>query len=186
MSDQFLTHDWFPAPLPANVEIGPRSWLYSTYAFRHYRSEASTGLRVGCDTGLYHGTFFDLGRQAHVEIGNFCTLVGVIVATNGDISIGDYGLLAHEVVIAQHDYWAPCGAYASAPHRSAGPDHRVSIGENVWIGARAVLVGNLTIGDNAVVGAAALVAGDVPPNCIFAGNPGRVVGRVAGGKSKSG
>src|SRR5258705_4624321 len=29
-----LADDWWPAPLPAGVEIGPRTWFYSSFAFR--------------------------------------------------------------------------------------------------------------------------------------------------------
>lgn len=179
MSERTLSHDWFPAPLPTNVVLGEGSWLYSSYAFRHYQSREPIGLQVGCDTGLYDGTFFELGPRGNVQIGDYCSLVGVILASNGRVSIGDYALFAHEVVIAEHDYWVPHRAAGSGPKRPAvAAEHRVTIGENVWIGARANLIGNVAIGDNAVIGAAALVTEDVPANAIFAGNPGRVVGSV--------
>ncbi len=176
MSSRFLPHDWFPEPVPVNVELGSRSWLYSTYAFRHYRSERPVGLRVGHDTGLYNGTFFDVGPEAEVEIGNYCTVVGAIFCTNGRIEIGDYALISHEVVIADHFAPIPpeCGA-VGAPDASGT---LVSIGENVWIGARAVLVGPVTVGPGAVVGAGAVVTGEVPPLAIVAGNPAQVVGRA--------
>ncbi len=61
-----LSHDWFPGALPQNVNIGERSWLYSSFAFRHYNSECSCGVNVGHDTGLYNGTFFDLGPNGEV------------------------------------------------------------------------------------------------------------------------
>jgi putative colanic acid biosynthesis acetyltransferase WcaB len=59
--------------------------------------------------------------------------------------------------------------------RSACP----RIGDNVEIGANAVLIGPITIGDHAVVGAGAVVVKDVPANAIVAGNPARII-RIKG------
>src|SRR5262249_56639601 len=95
-----LPHDWFPRPLPANVEIGPRSWLDGSYAFLHCRSRRPCAVRVGHDTGVYIGTLFELGPAGEVEIGNFCTVVGAIVRTDRRVVIEDYALVSHEVVIA--------------------------------------------------------------------------------------
>lgn len=171
MSEKRLLHDWFSRPLPANVELGERTWLYSAYAFLHYRSNAERGLRVGSDTGLYNGTFFDLGPDAEVQIGNYCALVGAIISTNARVRIGDYALIAHEVVLAESEFAAPGNSTAN---ESTPRD--IDIGENVWIGAQSTVFGGAKIGEGAIVGAATVVREDVPAFAIYAGNPGRVVG----------
>lgn len=51
----------------------------------------------------------------------------------------------------------------------------VSIGNDCWIGQRALIVGGVTIGDGAVVMAGAVVTKDVPPYAIVGGVPARVV-----------
>src|ERR1043165_1413452 len=107
MERKHLEHDWFSHPLPSNVQLGERSWLYSSYAFSHYNCQSKTGVTVRNDTGLYHGTFFDLGPDAEVTIGSYCSLVGVIFATNGRVTIGDYTFIAHEVVIADNSWYMP-------------------------------------------------------------------------------
>lgn len=173
MSERFLEHDWFSRPLPANVELGARTWLYSSFAFVHYHSTAPLGLRVGNDTGIYKGTFFDLGPQGEVVIGNYCTIVGGVIATNGRVEIGDYSFIAHEVVLAEDSFATPDRASQSHETRPT-----MRLGENVWIGARAMLLGDVEVGDGAVIGAAAVVRGKVPPMTIFAGNPARQVGIV--------
>ena len=43
------------------------------------------------------------------------------------------------------------------------------------IGANAVVIGNVTIGDNVFIGAGAVVVKDVPSNCVVAGNPAKIV-----------
>jgi acetyltransferase-like isoleucine patch superfamily enzyme len=174
-SSNLLPHDWFPRPLPDNVQIGPRSWVYSSFAFLHYRSESKCGVRIGQDTGVYNGTFFDLDVRGEVEIGNYCTLVGAVLATNSRITIGDYTFIAHEVTIADHFAAAPPDAAAKLSTR----DHRaeISIGRNVWIGARAVLLPGAEIGEGAIVGAACVVSTKVPPFSTVTGNPARVSAR---------
>ncbi len=50
-----------------------------------------------------------------------------------------------------------------------------SIGNNVFIGAGAKILGSLTVGDNAVIGANAVVVKDVPANCTVVGVPARII-----------
>ena len=50
------------------------------------------------------------------------------------------------------------------------------IGNDVWIGSRAILLGAIKIGDGAVVGAGSVVTKDVPPYAIVVGNPARIIG----------
>jgi acetyltransferase-like isoleucine patch superfamily enzyme len=180
---RYLEHDWFPEPLPDNVQLGERTWLYSTYAFRHYRSRQTQGLNVGNDTGLYNGTFFDLGPDGQVEIGNFCTLVGAIICSNARVVIQDYALIAHEVVIADQGAsipdWGTDNTRRDVTNRPGYETRNgVFIGQNAWIGARAILLGGAHIGEGAIVGAAAVVNFKVPDFAIVAGNPARIVGQT--------
>lgn len=50
-----------------------------------------------------------------------------------------------------------------------------SIGNNCFIGAKAIILGDIVIGDNAKIGAGAVVCHDVPPNSTVVGNPARVI-----------
>ncbi|EKB51326.1 serine O-acetyltransferase [Cecembia lonarensis] len=49
------------------------------------------------------------------------------------------------------------------------------IGNNVDIGANAVIIGEIKIGDNSIVAAGSVVISDIPSNVIVAGNPARIV-----------
>lgn len=51
----------------------------------------------------------------------------------------------------------------------------IRIGNNVWIGANAVVLPGITIGDNSVIGAGSVVTRDVPPDVVAVGNPCRVL-----------
>jgi acetyltransferase-like isoleucine patch superfamily enzyme len=51
----------------------------------------------------------------------------------------------------------------------------VAIGDNVWIGRRAMVLPGVTIGDHAVIAAGAVVAGDVAPRTLVGGVPARLL-----------
>lgn len=168
MARLVLDHDWFPAALPESVIVGEDSWVYSSFGFIHDQSQR--GAVIGRHTGVYNGTFFDLGRDAFVEVGDYCTIVGAIFSTNGWIVVHDYAFIAHEVVLADDDFAVP------AREGSASREPSIVVGENAWIGARAVLLGGAQVGRDAVVGAGTVVDGIVPDGAIVAGSPYRVIG----------
>jgi acetyltransferase-like isoleucine patch superfamily enzyme len=160
-----LAHDWFPRSLPETARVGERSWLYSSYAFLHSHGT----VRIGPDCGIYSGTHFELGPEGSVEIGRYCTIVGAIIRTNARVAIGDFTFIAHEVVIADDAFAVPpCGA--AEPPRAG-----IVIGENAWIGARAIVLGGARIGEDAVVGAGAVIRGNVPAGSTVVGNPPQVI-----------
>lgn len=91
-----------------------------------------------------------------------------------DIYVGDGVLFGPNVVVA----------VAGHP---VDPDLRrkvaqfnlpVHIGNNVWIGAGAIILPGIAIGDNSVIGAGSVVTKDVPPNVVAVGNPCRVLREI--------
>ncbi len=169
-----LEHDWFPRPLPANVRIGAGSWLHSAHAFQHFVSEREPGVAIGEHSGVYVGTYFDLGPDASVEVGDYCTIVGAIISTNGRVVVGDHAFVAHEVVIADGPWAVPPRGPRSA---RLSESRDVVIGPAAWVGTRAVLLGGATLGEGAIVAAGAVVDFAVPPFATVAGSPARIVRR---------
>lgn len=182
-SRKTLEHDWFPETLPGNVFIGERSWCYSSFSFLHFRSRRARALSVGSDTGIYHGCFFDLGPSGEVKIGNFCTLVGAIISTNARIEIADCALIAHEVVMADSAAAQPFRFQEGAGQMNE-PETVISLGENCWIGARAVLLAGARIGPGAIVAAGAVVDFEVPPGALVAGNPAKIRRYISGSQEQ--
>jgi len=173
-----LIHDWFPRPLPAGVEIGPRSWLYSAFAFLHCQSLRPVPVRIGSDSGIYLGTHFELGPGGEIAVGNFCTIVGAIIRTDQRVVIEDYAFIAHEVVLADRFACMPPEPNAAEPDTSSlkSPSLSIAVRRNAWIGTHAILLRGADIGEGAIVGAAAVVDFHVPPFAIVAGNPAAIVG----------
>ena len=87
----------------------------------------------------------------------------------GGITIDDGALLGHNVVLATFNHGV---AWKERPDLIPAPIH---IGKNVWIGAHATILQNVTIGDNAVIAAGAVVTRDVPANTVVAGVPAKAV-----------
>ena len=141
----------------------------------HCRSRRPCAVRIGHDSGLYIGTFFELGPDGEVEVGDYCTVVGAVIRTDRRVVIEDYAFVSHEVVLA--DSFAAVPPPEDAPGGGPeGPALSIAVRRNAWIGMRAVLLGGADVGEGAIVGAAAVVASPVPPYAVVAGNPARVVG----------
>lgn len=60
-----------------------------------------------------------------------------------------------------------------------GSKHPPILGNNVYIGSGAKVLGDVTIGNNVVIAANSLVLTDVPDNCTVAGVPARIISREA-------
>ncbi|HEJ7646232.1 maltose acetyltransferase domain-containing protein [Klebsiella oxytoca] len=54
----------------------------------------------------------------------------------------------------------------------------VKIGNNVWIGGRAIINPGVKIGDNVVIGSGTVVTKDISSNCVVAGNPAKVIKKI--------
>jgi serine O-acetyltransferase len=85
------------------------------------------------------------------------------------VVIGETTIIGENVSIFQ-------GVTLGGVSASKGKRHP-TIGNNVTVGAGAIVLGNITVGDCVKVGAGSVVTKDVPSNCTVVGIPGRVVKR---------
>ena len=97
---------------------------------------------------------------------------GTIIVAREDITIGDDTLIAEYVTIRDQDHEMS----SNTVKRSAGfRTSPISIGRNVWIGAKCSILKGVTIGDDSVIAANAVVSRDVPARTVAAGIPARVI-----------
>lgn len=54
----------------------------------------------------------------------------------------------------------------------------IKVGKNVFVGKRSLILPGADIGDNCIIGAGSVVRGHIPPNSVYLGNPGLVVGSI--------
>lgn len=94
------------------------------------------------------------------------------------ISIGDNVRISADVMFVNHDM--ACDLLNTMETEDKVTYHRlfgcIEIGDNVMIGARAIILPNVTIGSNVIIGAGAVVTKDNPDNSIAAGVPCRRIG----------
>lgn len=131
----------------------------------------STGPRVQIEHGVYIKIVDDaaqltLGRETFV---GFRTELDIAL----ELHIGDHVLIAPGCFITDHSHGHAQDALIS---RQGGKCRPVRIGNDVWLGAHAVVLPGVTIGDGAVVGAGAVVTRNVAPGSIVAGVPARPIG----------
>ena len=90
-----------------------------------------------------------------------------------EVVIGSHCLFADSVNIYDHDHRADdVGKHIREQGFVTG---KVTIGNNVWIGAKAIILKGVKIGDNAIIAAGAVVTKDIPANCVAGGVPAKVL-----------
>lgn len=107
------------------------------------------GLKVGKNFGRLNGVILD---PSH------CWL----------IEIGDNVTMAPRVHILAHDA-------STKPFLDYTKIGKVTIGNNVFIGAESVVLPNTKIGNNVIIGANSTVTKDIPDNSVAVGNPAKVI-----------
>ncbi len=114
--------------------------------------------------------------EATISIGEKTVINNnVSLVANVKIEIGERCLIGNGVLIIDSDFHHIDPANR---HAGAAPCKAVVIGDNVWIGASAIILKGTRIGENSVVGAGAVVTRDVPPNVVVAGNPAKIIRRL--------
>jgi acetyltransferase-like isoleucine patch superfamily enzyme len=116
------------------------------------------------------------GPESVVEIGDDVGISGCSITALQRVAIGNKVLVGAGALIIDSD------AHPLHPKdrlRGASPTNSpVEIADDVFIGARAIILKGVRIGQGAVIGAGAVVTSDVPAFMIAAGNPARVVAEV--------
>ena len=117
-----------------------------------------------------------LDKGAHIRIGSDVGLSGAVICAARSISVGDRCLIGADVMIFDTDFHlllAEGRRYATADWQKMSLP--VEIGDDVFIGTRAIIAKGVCIGDGAVIGAGSVVTHSVPPNSIWGGVPARQI-----------
>lgn len=141
---------------------------------------------VRMDTPPYRK--FSLGKRSVIEsyacinnavgdviIGDY-TRIGLHCTVIGPVTIGSHVNLAQGIVTtALNHNFEDTSLLIDEQGVSTKP---VIIGDDVWIGANAVILPGVTIGSHVVVAAGAVVTKDVPDGCIVAGVPAKILKKL--------
>ena len=127
------------------------------------------GVQIGSQTSVHRGCRFY--RPQAVTIGNNCVInrdvlldgrCGLTIGSNVSISEGT------TILTLEHDPNSTTFGMRGDP---------VTIGNRVFVGAKAIILPGVTIGEGAVVAAGGVVSGDVPPFEIVGGVPAKSIGQ---------
>lgn len=137
-------------------------------------SQVSRNAKVWRKAKIFHssiGAYSYVGpgsRVIYANIGKFCSISDAI------IGMGSHPL---NYIATSSLFTEKCnGTGHSWVKKSCFDEFKtITIGNDVWIGTRAIIMGGVNIGNGAVVGAGAIVTHDVPPYAIVAGVPAKVI-----------
>ena len=139
--------------------------------------------KLGRNVIFYSGV--RLNSAQTIEIGNDCYFtrnVNIDAGNSSGIYIGSKVAIADGTYLrsANHvfdDLNVPIfhQGHSSKKLEYNGKQYSIVIEDDVWIGARAIILSGAYISKGCVISAGAVVSAIVPPNSIVVGNPGRVI-----------
>lgn len=118
------------------------------------------------------GDYSYIGRNSrliHTDVGKFCSIGG-----QSAIGMGTHTLdkLSTSPLFTEKNN---ATSHSWVRESIVMPFKRTTVGNDVWIGQRVMIMGGVTVGDGAVIGAGAIVTKDVPPYAVVVGVPARVI-----------
>lgn len=114
------------------------------------------------------------GRNSHFGRNVYANF-NLTLVDDTDIYIGDSVMFGPNVTVATAGH----PVEPELRRKVAQFNIPVHIGNNVWIGANAVILPGVRIGDNSVIGAGSVVTKDIPANVVAVGNPCRVLREIS-------
>ncbi|WP_027450965.1 acyltransferase [Xylanibacter brevis] len=114
----------------------------------------------------------DFGTGKGIKLGDNSGL-GINCKVRGPLTIGSNVMMGPDVLILTHTHKYD---RTDIPMQLQGGEVKgVSIGNDVWIGTKSIIMGGCRIGNGVIIGAAAVVTKDVPDYAVVAGVPAKVI-----------
>ena len=113
------------------------------------------------------------GKNVHFGNGVYANF-NLTLVDDGEIFVGNNVMFGPNVIIATAGH----PIHPELRRKQAQYNLPVHIGNNVWIGAGAIVLPGVKIGDNTVIGAGSVVTKDIPSNVVAVGNPCRVLREI--------
>lgn len=156
------------------------TWVDAAWRRTNQRLAVSGQVEVGKGLRLSLGA--TLWSAHGLVVGDYCA-IGRRSTINVDGKIGHFLMTGSQVLVlgrADHATDAvgkPMLLSEWIGDRARRDEDAVEIGDDVWLGSGAIVLGGVRIGDGAIVGAGSVVTEDVPAFGVVVGNPARTVRR---------
>jgi len=128
------------------------------------------GCTIGDDTKI--GTFVEIQKNA--TIGKNCKISSHTFICEG-VHIEDNVFIGHNVTFINDKYPRSVNKKGKLQTELDWNVIETYVKEGASIGSSATILCGITIGENAIVGAGSVITKDVPPNCVVAGVPARII-----------
>ncbi len=128
---------------------------------------------------------FYLGNDSTIE--DFCTInngvgdviigertrIGLSNTLIGPVLIGNDVMFAQNIVLSglNHGY----EDVKIVPHKQKVTKNQIVIEDEVWVGANSIILAGITVGKHSIIGGGSVVTKNIPPYCMAAGNPCRII-----------
>lgn len=163
-----LFGSWFPESYKViGINAKPTSIRIGLHARRFLASRMikNCGKEINIDKGARF--------SSNISLGDYSGIGACGRVPTGTI-IGSHVMMGAEVIIFSRNHNTDKTDIPMC-QQGFGPSEPVTIGNDVWIGSRVILLPGVTIGDGCVIGAGAVVAKSVPPYSVVVGNPAKVI-----------
>ena len=127
-----------------------------------------TGKNIDVSFRFFPPIYTDCGKNITVGKNVFINMC-CRFQDQGGIEIGDGCFIGHNVTFATLDH------DINPNNRTTMHPAPITLQKNVWIGSDSTILKGVTIGENSIIGAGSVVVKDIPPNCIAAGNPCKIL-----------
>lgn len=111
--------------------------------------------------------------SAKTSLGDYSG-IGINARINGTCTIGDYVMMGTDVVVLTRNH-AFGRTDIPMMHQGFEEERPVVIGNDVWIGDRAIIMPGVHVGDGSIIASGAIVTHDVPPYAIVGGVPATLI-----------
>lgn len=110
---------------------------------------------------------------SHIQIGDNSG-IGKNAAINGKVIIGKNVMMGPDVMMYTRNHSFDRLDIPMC-EQGVSQEKPIIIGDDIWIGARCIILGGVTVGNGAVIGAGSVVTKDVQPYAVVAGNPAKMI-----------
>ena len=167
--------------------VGKSSWILRKKHPEIKKGQLIIGDYFSCNNkltsnsvGIFQPCFFNISASgSKIIIGNNVGISGSTINATTTIIIGDNTIIGSGCLITDTDSHPILAVERNLPdwpkYTKSKP---ITIGKNVFIGARSIVLKGVTIGDESVIGGGSVVTKTIPAREIWAGNPAKFIKKI--------
>ncbi len=170
MKDHLVWRLWRRPRLAAGLPGFRASWqsyANSACSFEGYNTLAGKAYLLDSSLGL--GSYLNSARLNQVQVGRFCS-----IGFEAIVGLGEH---PSDRISSHPAFYSvtPPVKVSWVDRNTFAENSPVTVGSDVWVGARAVVLAGVRLGHGAIVAAGAVVTKDVPPYAVVGGVPARIL-----------